>query len=307
MLQSKRWKKIFFFGLFSAICFALLSLAAIQERNLDVPYVPTPEEVVEAMLAMAEVSKDDVLYDLGCGDGRIVITAAKMYGSRGIGIDIDPQRIKECHENARKAGVESRVQFFQADLFETDFSKASVVTLYLLTEINRRLRPKFLEELNPGTRIVSHDFNMGKWRADKDILIEDEWEVHSVYLWIVPANVTGTWTWSMPTGSGNKNFTLNLEQSFQYLNGEAFENKVSLPVTISGGQIIGNTLSFTVERKQGRSSERLIFEGNVLGHSIVGTVKTEGHENTRRWEAKRDPSTRLPLDSPVKDFYTLNQ
>jgi SAM-dependent methyltransferase len=307
MLQSKRWKKISFFGLLSAICFAFLSLAALQERNLDVPYVPTPEEVVEAMLDMAEVSKDDVLYDLGCGDGRIVITAAKMYGSRGIGIDIDPQRIKECHENARKAGVESRVQFFQADLFETDFSKASVVTLYLLTEINRRLRPKFLEELNPGTRIVSHDFNMGMWRADKDILIEDEWEVHSVYLWIVPANVTGTWTWSMPTGSGNKNFTLNLEQSFQYLNGEAFENKVSLPVTIFGGQIIGNTLSFTVERKQGRSSERLIFEGSVLGHSIVGTVKTEGHESTRRWEAKRDPSTRLPLDSPVKDFYTLNQ
>ena len=307
MLQSKRWKKISFFGLLSAICLALLSLAAVQERDLDVPYVPTPEEVVEAMLAMAEVNKDDVVYDLGCGDGRIVITAAKMYGSRGIGIDIDPQRIKECHENASKAGVESRVQFFQADLFETDFSKASVVALYLLTETNLRLRPKFLKELNPGTRIVSHDFNMGKWRADKDILIEDDWEVHSVYLWIVPANVTGTWTWSMPIDSGNKNFTLNLEQSFQYLSGEAFEEKVSLPVTISGEKITGNSLSFTVERGKGRSRERLVFEGCVLGHSIKGTIKTEGLENTRRWEAKRDPSTQLPLDTPIKDFPTLNQ
>jgi len=307
MRQSKRWKKMSLFGLLSVICLAFFSLAAIQERTPDVPYVPTPQEVVEAMLAMAEVGKDDVLYDLGCGDGRIVITAAKMYGSRGVGIDINPQRIKECHENANKAGVESRVQFFQADLFTTDFSKASVVALYLLTEVNRRLRPKFLKELNPGTRIVSHDFDMGKWEADKEILIEDDWEVHSVYLWIVPANVTGTWTWSMPTDSGNKKFTLNLEQSFQYVSGEAFENRVSGPLSLSGGKITGNTLAFTMERKQGRSRERLIFEGSVLGHSIKGIVKTEGRENSIKWEAKRNPSTQVPLDSPIKDFYTLNQ
>jgi len=303
MQQKKRWKKISFIGLLSAICLALLSLAAIQIGNLDVPYVPTPMEVVEAMLAMAEVNKDDMVYDLGCGDGRIVITAAKMYGSRGIGIDIDPQRIIECNKNANTAGVEDRVEFFQADLFEADFSDASVLTLYLLTQTNLRLRYKFLKELNPGTRIVSHDYDMGKWRADNDVLIEDDWEIHSVYFWIVPANVTGTWTWSVPADSGKKNFALNLEQSFQYVSGEAFENKILMAIPISEGKVTGDMLVFTLER----NSEKQIFEGRVQGHSIVGTIKTEGRENTIRWEAKRDPSTQVPLDSPIKDIYTLNQ
>jgi SAM-dependent methyltransferase len=307
MVQSKRWNRFSLLGLFSAVCLAFLCLAAVQEKTLDVPYVPTPGEVVEAMLAMAEVSKDDVLYDLGCGDGRIVITAAKIYGARGVGIDLDPQRIKECHENARTAGVEEHVQFFLTDLFEAEFSEASVVALYLLTENNIKLRPKLLKELNPGSRIVSHDFDMGAWKADREILIEDEWEIHAVYFWIVPANVTGTWTWSMPTESRNKKFTLNLEQSFQYVSGEAFENKELRPVSITGGKIIGNTLAFTMERKKGKSSERLIFEGQVQGHSIVGTVKTEGSDDSKKWKAKRNPYTQVPIDNPVKDSSAFSQ
>lgn len=313
MDRRKKWLKLSMIGIFSTLFLALLSMAVFQERILDVPYVPTPPEVVEAMLAMAEVSKDDFLYDLGCGDGRIVITAAKMFGSRGIGIDIDPQRIKECRENARNEGVENRVEFFQADIFETDFSKANVVALYLLTEINLRLRPIFFKELNPGTRIVSHDFDQGKWKPDKEIIIEDDWNVHTVYLWILPANVTGTWAWSMPDDSGNKKFTLNLDQSFQYVRGEAFENNVLVPVSITGGKINGITLAFTLEREQGGNLERLLFEGRVKGHSIVGTVRTEGREKTRKWEAKRDPSTQVPLDTPpgkiwavdtgISDFY----
>ncbi len=307
MDRRKKGLKLSLIGIFSTLFLALLSMAVFQERIPDVPYVPTPEEVVEAMLAMAEVNKNDVIYDLGCGDGRIVITAAKNYGCRGIGIDIDPQRIKECHENANKAGVFDQVEFFQADLFETDFSKATVVALYLLTENNLRLRPKLLQELRPGTRIVSHDYDMGQWKADKEALIEDNWEIHAVYFWIIPANVSGTWTWSMPTDSGNKDFTLNLEQSFQYLSGEAFENKVLRPISVTGRKIIGNTLAFTMESKQGSGRDRLIFQGSALGHSIVGTVRTEGFENSRRWEAKRNPSSQVPLDSPIKDFYILNQ
>ena len=307
MRQSKRGEIISLFGVLSAICLTFLGLAASQERTPDVPYVPTPLEVVEAMLAMAEVGEDDVLYDLGCGDGRIVISAAKHYGTRGVGIDIDPQRIKECHENAKKAGVEEHVQFFLTDLFEADFSDASVVALYLLMENNIRLRPKILKELNPGTRIVSHDYDMGKWKADKEILIEDNWEIHSVYFWIVPANVTGTWTWSMPTESGNEKFTLNLEQSFQHVSGKAFENKVLRPVSITGGKIVGNSFAFTMERKQGKSSERLIFVGSVQGHSMKGTVKTEGSDDSTKWEAKRNPSTQVPIDSPMKDSSTFKQ
>ncbi len=307
MDRRKKWLKLSLIGIFSTLFLTLLSPAVFQERILDVPFVPTPEEVVKAMLNMAEVSKDDVLYDLGCGDGRIVITAAKNYGCRGIGIDIDPQRIEECRENVNTAGVKDQVEFFQADLFETDFSKATVVTLYLLTEINLRLRPKLLQEMEPGTRIVSHDFNMGKWKADEEAFIEDDWEIHSVYLWIIPANVSGTWTWFMPADSGNKEFTLNLEQSFQYVDGEAFENRELRPISVIGGKIIGNTLAFTMERKQGRGREKLIFQGRVLGHSIAGTVKTEGRENSRRWEAKRNPSSQVAIDSPIKDFSILYQ
>ncbi|MBW4612370.1 MAG: class I SAM-dependent methyltransferase [Desmonostoc vinosum HA7617-LM4] len=154
-----------------------------QERPGDVPYVPTPQAVVDAMLEVAKVGKNDLLYDLGSGDGRIVITAAQKYGTKGIGIDIDPERIKEAKENAKKAGISSdRAQFVQQDLFKTDFSKATVVTLYLLPEVNLKLRPKILKELKPGTRIVSHAFDMGDWKPEKTLNVEGK----TIYYWVVP-------------------------------------------------------------------------------------------------------------------------
>ncbi|MBD2412268.1 SAM-dependent methyltransferase [Nostoc calcicola FACHB-389] len=156
-----------------------------QERPGDVPYVPTPEPVVDAMLKVAKVGKNDVLYDLGSGDGRIVNTAAQRYGTRGIGIDIDPQRIQEANDNAQKAGVTDRVKFVQQDLFNTDFSEATVVTLYLLPEINLKLRPKLLKELKPGTRIVSHAFDMGDWKPQQTLNVEGK----SVYYWVVPKEI----------------------------------------------------------------------------------------------------------------------
>jgi predicted O-methyltransferase YrrM len=131
--------------------------APVAARAPEVPYVPTPEEVVAAMLAVARVGKNDVLYDLGSGDGRIVIAAARQFGTRATGIDIDPQRIQEADANARKAGVTDRVRFILGDIFEADIREATVVTLYLLPAVNARLRPKLLRELRPGTRIVSHD------------------------------------------------------------------------------------------------------------------------------------------------------
>ncbi|CAN5307352.1 MAG: class I SAM-dependent methyltransferase [Pyrinomonadaceae bacterium] len=149
--------------------------------KLDVPYVPTPDEVVAEMLRVANVRKDDILYDLGSGDGRIVITAAKKFGTRGVGIDINPQRIKESNENAQKAGVTDRVKFTQGDLFATDLSEATVVTLYLLPDVNMKLRPKLLQ-LKPGTRIVSHNYDMGDWEPEKTIEVDE----HFVYYWVVP-------------------------------------------------------------------------------------------------------------------------
>jgi len=172
----------------SAVLATVLFNAAAQERKPDVHYVPTPEEVVEKMLEMANVGKNDVVYDLGCGDGRIVITAAKKYGARGIGVDIDPQRIKESNENARIAGVADRVKFLQQDLFEIDFSEATVVTLYLLPALNLRLRPKLLRDLKPGSRIVSHAFDMGDWKPEKVVNVPGDIDQdRTIYYWVVPA------------------------------------------------------------------------------------------------------------------------
>ena len=164
-----------------AVCATGTAWAQEPDR-LDVPYVPTTQKVVDAMLKMANVKGNDVLYDLGCGDGRIVITAAKKFGATGTGIDIDPQRIKEAKANAEEAGVNDKVNFIQGNLFEADFSKASVVTLYLLPSVNLKLRPQLLKQLKPGTRIVSHAFDMGDWKPEKTETVDGS----TIYFWTVP-------------------------------------------------------------------------------------------------------------------------
>ncbi len=151
-------------------------------RTPDVIYVPTPPEVVDAMLKVAKVTKDDVVYDLGCGDGRIVVTAAKQFGARGVGIDIDPQRIKEARANVESAGVGDRVQILQADLFESDIHEATVVTLYLLPSLNLKLKPILFKQLKPGTRIVSHAFDMGDWKPEQTLDVNGR----TVYYWTIP-------------------------------------------------------------------------------------------------------------------------
>jgi SAM-dependent methyltransferase len=175
---------------------AILSLgvAAAQtappRRVPDVPYVPTTEGAVEAMLQLANVKKTDIVYDLGCGDGRIVIAAAKNFGAHAVGIDIDPVRINEARENAKKAAVENLVRFEENDLFKADIHEATVVTLFLLSSINLKLRPKLLADLKPGTRVVSNTFDMGDWKPDKQATVGDPSEEyslsHKLYLWLVP-------------------------------------------------------------------------------------------------------------------------
>jgi SAM-dependent methyltransferase len=184
------------------IAVALIALAVVatgiavgQEakprRDPDVPYVPSTPDAVRDMLKLAEVKKGDVLYDLGCGDGRIVIAAAKTYGVRGVGIDINPVRIAEARENAKKEGVENLVRFEENDLFEAKFGEATVVTLFLLPQVNLKLKPRLLEQLKPGTRIVSNTFDMGDWSAEKEANVEgtdeDSYLSHHLYLWRVPA------------------------------------------------------------------------------------------------------------------------
>jgi tRNA G37 N-methylase Trm5 len=176
--------------LFAATCFALGGTAALAQTDpglkLDVPYVPTPQPVVEKMLDLAKVSKNDVVYDLGCGDGRMVITAAKERGARGVGIDLNPQRIAEAKANAEKAGVSDKVKFVQGDLFKANFGEATVVTLYLLPSVNQTLRPQLWKQLKVGTRVVSHDFDMGpEWPPEKVERVNGK----TIYYWtITPAN-----------------------------------------------------------------------------------------------------------------------
>lgn len=194
----KSRKMLWILVLFSSIAFTnvltfdpvqrcLFSVVA-QDPWPEVPYVPTPTPVVEEMLRLANVGKNDVIYDLGCGDGRIVITAVQKYGAaRGVGVDIDPERVKESNDNARKAGVTDRVKFLQQDLFATNFSEATVVTLYLLPDVNLRLRPKLLSELKPGTRIVSHAYDMGDWKPEKVVKVPGPDRERTIYYWVVPA------------------------------------------------------------------------------------------------------------------------
>jgi len=190
MLQKSR--------VYSLVAAAVLTVTVAAQtpqpkRPPDVPYVPTTEEAVQAMLKLADVKKTDVVYDLGCGDGRIVIAAAKTYGAHAVGIDINPVRISEAKENAKKAGVENLVRFEENDLFEADFHEATVVTLFLLPNINLKLRPKLLQDLKPGTRIVSNTFDMGDWKAEKEVTVGDTDEQtylsHRLYLWTVPARI----------------------------------------------------------------------------------------------------------------------
>jgi SAM-dependent methyltransferase len=263
-----------------------------QEKiKLDVPYEPSSEEVVRTMLEIAQVGKDDLVYDLGCGDGRIVIAAAQKAGARGVGVDLDPERIKESLGNARQANVANRVQFFQQDLFQTDIGKATVVMLYLWPEVNLKLRPKLLRELKPGTRVVSHSHNMGSWEPDQTITVP---QGHNVYFWVIPANVTGIWEWGNP--GEKERYVMKLSQQFQKVSGMLQLGPDEIPV--KNLELRGDRLQFIVERFFKGQMQTLRFTGRVQGHLIEGTAEemTAGSQGKRAWKAKRDPSSMKPLD-----------
>jgi len=269
----------------------------VQERAPDVRFVATPPEVVKEMLDMARVTKNDVVYDLGCGDGRIVITAAKAYGARGVGVDIDPVRIKESRENAANAGVTDRVKFLQQDLFETNLSEATVVTLYLLVDMNLRLRPKLFRELRPGTRVLSHEYGMEDWKPDTVRRVRNvkiyyqptypEVRDAYVYFWVIPANVDGDWQWTFSRPGGRRDYTLRLVQKFQEFNGKVTAGGQESP--IRKGRLAGDQLSFTVKEKIDGKNVAMGFNGRVDGPSIQGVVEIQGGPSAGKypWTARR--------------------
>jgi SAM-dependent methyltransferase len=230
----------------AAIVRAQDEAASDKPIKKDVPYVPTPQPVVDRMLEMAAVTKDDVVYDLGCGDGRMVVTAAKKYGAKGVGVDIDPQRIKESNENAKSAGVTDKVKFSIKDLFTMEFGEANVLTMYLLPDVNMKLRPKILSDMKPGSRIVSHSFDMDDWKPDA----EDEVDGSTIYYWVVPAQVEGTHEAKLKAEGGGQEqqAKLTLKQSFQDVTGTA--NIGGKDVQITDGKLKGSELSFTADGKK---------------------------------------------------------
>ena len=281
-VQQRLWPILIFVIVIGMITgFSIIGYS--QKRVPDVHFKATPEDVVEAMLKMAGVTKEDVVYDLGCGDGRFVITAAKKLGAHGVGVDIDPVRIKESKENAQKGGVADRVKFIEGDLFKTDISGATVVTLYLLNELNMQLRPKLLRELKPGTRIVSHAFDMGDWEPDEIGQLRGR----MFYYWVIPANIAGTWHWSLGSPTGQWPNQLFLDQEFQEVSG-----KVSLQgweLRIREPRLKGDQLRFRLRYNFEGEDVAMRFTGRVNDGTIKGGVEIQGGpwSGTREWTAKR--------------------
>lgn len=252
--------------------FAAKSASSMQAPlELDVPYVPTPPEVVEKMLEMADVQPTDFLIDLGAGDGRIAVAAVRDRGAKGaFGVDINPERVEEARANAQQAGVADKVSFEVQDLFETDFSKATVVSMYLLPNVNLKLRPKVLD-MKPGTRIVSHAFTMDDWEPDTHADVNGR----NVYFWVVPAKVNGQWQFNGPDGD----FVVDLQQEFQKVTGTATgSDKKPLPIT---GALRGDIIYVDVNNGAA-TPQRYI--GRVQGDTIVA-MADEGA--AQGWRAAR--------------------
>jgi SAM-dependent methyltransferase len=268
-------------------------------RAPDVHFVPTDTAVVRAILEAARVVRKDLVYDLGCGDGRIVITAIKRHGARGVCIDIDPARIAESHRNADTAGVTGRIEIRRADLFETDLRSATVVTLYLLPQLNERLRPKLFRELRPGARVVSNAFDMGEWKADRVLTIPTVGGFFGfAYYWVMPADVAGTWKVRLPEGVAageNHDYEVSFEQRFQVVSGRARGEGRTAPVT--SAYLVGDSLSFTLGDTLSSGVKQLHFSGKVQSGRIRGQVRI-GEADARPWSAvriKRGPRPELEL------------
>jgi len=279
-------------GLGFLLLLALAGAAGAQDYG-DVPYVQTPNNVVDTMLKIARVGADDYVIDLGSGDGRLVITAAKRYGARGFGVDLDERLVELSNANAAKAGVADRAVFYQRDLHETDFSRATVVTLYLLPEVNLMLRPRLLSTLKPGTRIVSHDYDMGRWLPDYQTEIDapdktvGAVKTSKMFYWMVPANAAGRWRWEVKHNGARQEFELSLDQTFQKLSGK---------LTVDGrpGQLVRATLEGTriiviTANGEGASATRYEFSGRIIDDSIEGRVRIErgGAKSELPWTATR--------------------
>ncbi|HKA39507.1 MAG TPA: class I SAM-dependent methyltransferase [Burkholderiales bacterium] len=271
---------------------AVLAAPCAVAQEPRVPYVPTPQEVVDRMLEIAKVGPYDYLIDLGSGDGRIVVTAAKKFGARGFGVDLNPVRIQEANDNARKAGVTDKIAFYQRDLFETDLDSATVITMYLLPQVNLELRPKLLK-LKPGTRLVSHDFDMGDWKPDTHVTVnaKDKYGgsggTSDVYYWIVPAAAGGVWQWELPATGKALNYELKLEQKYQAISGTVSVGGSTAKIT--NARLRGEEIRFAFTVNVNGQAVRHEFNGRINGDSVTGSALLSGPrvQGQHDWDARR--------------------
>jgi SAM-dependent methyltransferase len=251
----------------------------IATAEVPTPYLPSTPVAVEEMLRLADVQPTDLVVDLGSGDGRIPITAATAFGARGYGVDIDPKLVAEANENARNAGVSDRVRFEQKDVFETDISQATVVTLYLLTGLVNRLKPKLLKELKPGTRIVAHDFGFSDWTPDRSVNVSKNY-----HLYVVPAAVDGAWRLHTQTAEGEAVYEVDITQDHQKIRGGAREGGAGF-LPLFEAHLRGDRIRFVlVDNGQAHH-----YEGRVIGSYMEGSVRHGiGRQTvTRSWRAER--------------------
>lgn len=289
-----RWHRVPAAACFAIRVAALAALSTLPARALEprVPYVPTPQDVVDRMLEIAKVGPHDYLIDLGSGDGRIVVTAAKKYGTRGFGVDLDPVRVREGTENARRAGVSEKVAFYQRDLFETKLGDATVITMYLLPQVNIELRPRLLE-LRPGTRLVSHDFDMGDWKPDSHIKMDTQDKyggaggLSEIYFWVVPARVAGVWRWELPVRGRRVAYEVKLEQKYQVISGTAAVGGRS--VKLQNARLRGDAIRFSFTADVNGAPVKHEFSGKVAGEAVTGSARLSGArlQGQLEWSAQR--------------------
>jgi hypothetical protein len=266
---------------------------AVSQDYGDTPYVQTPQHVVEKMLEVAKVGPKDFVIDLGSGDGRMVITAAKKYGARGFGIDLDKRLVVLSNKLAAKAGVANRAVFYARDLFETDVSAASVMTIYLLPEVNLMVRPKLLATLKPGTRIVSHDYDMGEWPPDLTLVMDAPDKPvgrdfkSKVFYWVVPGKASGKWRWQLAIDGKVEVFELTLSQNFQKIGGTLTVDGRNLK--LEDAKLTGEQVDLVATGVNRGEALRYEFSGRIFNHALDGEARVVRKQGTLAlaWNASR--------------------
>ena len=267
----------------------LVAAPALAQDWGDTPYVQTPQNVVDTMLEIAKVGPGDTVIDLGSGDGRMVITAAKRYGARGFGVDLDRKLVALANRNAAQAGVANRAVFYQRDLHETDVSSATVMSIYLLPEVNLMIRTRLLATLKPGTRIVSHDYGMGDWKPDFFTELDAPGKTvgigqrSKIYYWVVPGRAAGRWTWRLAPEGKPVAFELALQQNFQEIEGTLTAGGTT--VRVEGAKLTGETIGFSATL----GGTRYEFSGRIFNHAIEGSARAVRGVESRdlTWSAAR--------------------